>query len=82
MDMMPHSLQTQYRSFGPSNENILRIHTKQILSALEYLHKHESRIVHGDLKAANILFDGKQVKLTDFGDSRILGHKNLEFDRS
>jgi serine/threonine protein kinase len=82
MDMMPHSLQTQYRSFGPSNENILRIHTKQILSALAYLHKHESRIVHGDLKAANILFDGKQVKLTDFGDSRILGHKNLEFERS
>ena len=31
--------------------------------------------MHGDLKAANILFDGKAVKLTDFGDSRILGRK-------
>ena len=52
------------------------------MSALEYLHTHERRIVHGDLKAANILFDGKQIKLTDFGDSRILGSKILEFERS
>ena len=57
------------------NENILRKHIKQILSALNYLHNHERIIIHGDLKAANILFDGKNVKLTDFGDSRILGSK-------
>lgn len=36
--------------------------------------------MHGDLKAANILFDGKFVKLTDFGDSRILGPKTATKD--
>lgn len=55
------------------NENIIRKHTKQILSVLLYLHNHERIVIHGDLKAANILFDGKNIKLTDFGDSRILG---------
>jgi serine/threonine protein kinase len=43
------------------------------LSALCYLHGHEKRIIHGDLKAANILFDGRKIKLTDFGDSRLMG---------
>lgn len=72
MELMPHSLVSSYRQFGPMNEIMLRRHTQQILSALEYLHSHERKIIHGDLKAANILFDGRNVKLTDFGDSRIL----------
>ena len=55
------------------NEILLRKHTTQILSALNYLHTHEKKIIHGDLKAANILFDGQNAKLTDFGDSRIMG---------
>lgn len=70
MELMPHSLQTSYENFGPMNESILRRHTRQILEALCYLHNHEKKIIHGDLKAANILFDGKNLKLTDFGDSR------------
>jgi serine/threonine protein kinase len=55
------------------NNFLLRKHTSQILSALNYLHTHEKKIIHGDLKGANILFDGENVKLTDFGDSRIMG---------
>lgn len=66
------------------NENILRRHTKQILQALHYLHTHENKIIHGDLKAANVLFDGRTVKLTDFGDSRIMGSQvpNLSVSHS
>ena len=45
---------------------------KQILLALDYLHNHENRIIHGDIKAANILYDGNVIKLTDFGESRVL----------
>jgi calcium-dependent protein kinase len=40
----------------------------QILSAVNYLHKHG--IVHRDLKPENILFDGENVKIIDFGTSR------------
>ena len=72
MELMPNSLQTQYRGFGPLHEKVIRRHTRQILEALCYLHNHELRIIHGDLKAANILSDKSVVKLTDFGDSRKL----------
>jgi mitogen-activated protein kinase kinase kinase len=73
MELMPHTLASSYKQFGAMNEILLRKHTKQILSALNYLHTHERKIIHGDLKAANILFDGQNAKLTDFGDSRIMG---------
>ena len=69
---MPHSLQSQYRNFGPLHEKVIKRHTKQILEALCYLHNHDLRIIHGDLKAANILSDAGCTKLTDFGDSRKL----------
>lgn len=72
MELMPRSLYTQYKDFGPLHENIIKRHTKQILDALCYLHNHDLRIIHGDLKAANILCDQGCTKLTDFGDSRKL----------
>ena len=84
MELMPHSLQMLYKNFGPMNEHMLRRHTKQILSALAYLHNHDKKIIHGDLKAANILYDGSNIKLTDFGDSRIMGSQvpNLSVSHS
>lgn len=51
---------------------MIKHYTKQILEALHYLHTHELRVIHGDLKAANILSDAGKIKLTDFGDSRRL----------
>lgn len=41
----------------------------QILSGVNYLHKH--KIVHRDLKPENVLFDGEILKIVDFGTSKI-----------
>ena len=34
MELMPHSLQSQYRNFGPLHERVIKRHTRQILDAL------------------------------------------------
>ncbi|VEL20313.1 unnamed protein product [Protopolystoma xenopodis] len=47
--------------------------SEQLLRGIDFLHSH--RIIHRDLKPANILIDkeGRQLKITDFGLSRVLG---------
>lgn len=53
------------------NENHLSHLTCQILSGLAYLHRR--KIVHRDIKPSNLLVNSrKQVKIADFGVSRIL----------
>lgn len=44
---------------------------------------HEKGIIHGDLKPQNILMTGSQydVKLTDFGISRVLSKKGFCYDQ-
>ena len=55
--------------FGPLQETVIRIYTKQILRGLEYLH--QKKIMHRDIKGANILVDKRgTVKLADFGASK------------
>lgn len=45
-----------------------------VISAIKYLH--QQKIVHGDIKPENILFNSKgEVKLADFGMSQIYGQK-------
>ncbi|XP_058650874.1 STE20-like serine/threonine-protein kinase [Onychostoma macrolepis] len=52
----------------PLTEPQIRVVCKQSLEALAYLH--ESKIIHRDLKAGNILFNSDgDVKLADFGVS-------------
>ncbi|WP_271715370.1 serine/threonine-protein kinase [Anaeromicropila herbilytica] len=42
----------------------------QILDGVEYIHS--KNICHGDIKPQNILTDGKIVKITDFGTSKLI----------
>lgn len=61
-----HSLLVRFGSFG---ESVVRRYTRQILTGLHFLHK--NRIVHRDIKGANILVDNTGVvKLADFGASK------------
>eukprot|EP01097_Dermamoeba_algensis_P006892 TRINITY_DN4302_c0_g1_i1.p1 TRINITY_DN4302_c0_g1~~TRINITY_DN4302_c0_g1_i1.p1 ORF type:complete len:777 (-),score=156.12 TRINITY_DN4302_c0_g1_i1:92-2422(-) len=54
---------------GPLKEGVVRAYTRQILMGLRYLHKR--KILHRDIKGANILVDHKGViKLADFGSSK------------
>ncbi|KAG6490062.1 salt tolerance receptor-like cytoplasmic kinase 1 [Zingiber officinale] len=45
----------------------------QVAQALDYLHEGcDPQVVHGDVKAANVLLDGRMAaKLCDFGSSRV-----------
>jgi len=45
--------------------------TSDIISALSYMHNHEFRAVHGDLRANNVLVRDSSAYLVDFGISRI-----------
>jgi NIMA (never in mitosis gene a)-related kinase len=46
---------------------------KQICSALAYLES--KKIIHHDLKPANIFIYGDQIKIGDFGLSKTLGSR-------
>jgi serine/threonine protein kinase len=53
----------------------VRKYTQKILQGLQYLH--QNHIVHGDIKAANILVNNDGVvKLSDFGHSRVVQQGN------
>ena len=57
------------KRFGRFREDLVRLYVRQILLGLEYLHR--EKIIHRDLKGANILItkDGT-AKLADFGASK------------
>ncbi|PNF31108.1 hypothetical protein B7P43_G15771 [Cryptotermes secundus] len=53
--------------YGPFSEEVILRYTKQILEGLSYLH--DNRILHRDLKGANLLVDstGHHLRIGDFG---------------
>ena len=60
---------------GKMNEQVARGYFQQIISAVEYCHRH--CIVHRDLKPENILLVGDMIRIVDFGLSQVI--KDGEF---
>ena len=46
-----------------------------IVSGMQFMHS-VMGVVHGDLKPLNLLLQRGQIKLCDFGSSRLLRHPN------
>lgn len=67
LEFMPSgSIKGVLSKFGPYGIGLVRKYTRQILEGLEFLHS--ARIVHRDVKGANILIDTQgDAKLADFG---------------
>mmetsp|Transcript_865 Transcript_865/g.2259 ORF Transcript_865/g.2259 Transcript_865/m.2259 type:complete len:378 (+) Transcript_865:91-1224(+) len=67
LEFMPSgSIKAVLSKFGPYGSGLVRKYTRQILEGLEYLHA--EKIVHRDIKGANILIDAEgNAKLADFG---------------
>ena len=67
--------QSDLSSKGYLTEGQIRLYSRQILSALEHIHKYG--IVHLDIKPANILVDKNfDIKITDFGSSQPFKDEN------
>ncbi|XP_020902476.1 mitogen-activated protein kinase kinase kinase 2 isoform X2 [Exaiptasia diaphana] len=72
MEFLPgSSVHDHIKQHGALNESLTRKYTRQIVEGVCYLHS--NRIVHRDIKGANILRDiNGNIKLADFGASKRL----------
>jgi serine/threonine protein kinase len=63
------SIKDLLKKYGNFSESVIKNYTIQILKGLFYLHS--QKVMHRDLKSANILItDDALVKLSDFGSSK------------
>lgn len=70
------SLRHLLDNFGALSPGVIFSYLRQALEGLKYLHEHN--IVHGDIKAANILITEKGcAKLTDFGTAKLLNRPHV-----
>ncbi|KAM6502858.1 kinase-like protein [Amanita muscaria] len=61
----------QFRLRNPSFPPLLILY--DVIQGLHYLHTYEPQIVHGDIRAANVLINDRyEARVCDFGLSRIL----------
>lgn len=67
-------LDTFLKAHGPMNEREAKGVIVQILSALRYMNSQPSKVIHYDLKPGNILYHKGNVKIVDFGLSKIVDH--------
>jgi len=68
------SIRHLLNNFGSLSEQVIVKYSVQIIEGLKYLHGR--RVIHGDLKTANVLVTDKgEVKITDFGTAKVLAHE-------
>jgi len=61
------SVQDLLKSYGAFQENVIITYVTQIIRGLSHLHS--NKIIHRDIKGANLLVDstGQRLRITDFG---------------
>lgn len=67
-------LDTYLKAHGPMSEKEARGVIIQILNSLRYMNSQPSKVIHYDLKPGNILYHKGNVKIVDFGLSKIVDH--------
>ena len=78
-ELLDTSLRKAYEEdhFG-GNANLLKIF-RDVASALSYLHRHHTPIIHRDVSSANVLLEAMansrwKAKLSDFGSANLVKH--------
>eukprot|EP00927_Polykrikos_kofoidii_P023739 TRINITY_DN21765_c0_g1_i1.p1 TRINITY_DN21765_c0_g1~~TRINITY_DN21765_c0_g1_i1.p1 ORF type:complete len:842 (+),score=98.49 TRINITY_DN21765_c0_g1_i1:100-2625(+) len=72
LEYMPGGSITQILcQFGALDESLIATYTRDVLQGLDYLHTRQPKVLHRDIKGANILVGlESRVKLSDFGCSK------------
>lgn len=63
-----------------SNQSEARLIIIQLCRALLYLQEQPQPIIHYDLKPGNILYNKGEIKLTDFGLSKIMSEESADIE--